>query len=43
MIAYSTQLFAAPQIFRVGFALDLLGIALLLTAVGAVWRLSGLV
>jgi sodium-dependent dicarboxylate transporter 2/3/5 len=43
MIAYSTQLFTAPQIFRVGFVLDLLGIALLLTAVGAVWRLSGLV
>ena len=43
MIAYSTNLFTAPQIFRVGIALDLLGIALLVFAVAGLWQLAGIV
>ncbi len=43
MIAYSTQLFSAPQIFRVGAALDATGVLLLVTLVVAFWRVAGLV
>ncbi|MBT5773400.1 MAG: SLC13/DASS family transporter [Dehalococcoidia bacterium] len=43
MIAYSTQLFTAPQIFRVGAILDATGVLLLVTAVVAFWRFAGLV
>jgi sodium-dependent dicarboxylate transporter 2/3/5 len=42
MIAYSTRLFRASEIFRLGLVLDLLGIALLLTAVAGIWSLLGL-
>lgn len=43
MIAYSTNLFTAPQIFRIGIALDLLGVLLLVAAVASLWQLAGLV
>ena len=43
MIAYSTQLYSAGQIFRVGIVLDLVGIGLLVTAVIAIWQLLGIV
>ena len=43
MIAYSTQLFTAPQIFRVGAILDAAGVLLLVTVVVAFWRFAGLV
>ena len=43
MIAYSTRLFSAPEIFRVGAILDATGVLLLVTVVVAFWRLAGLV
>jgi sodium-dependent dicarboxylate transporter 2/3/5 len=43
MIAYSTELFTAPQIFRVGAVLDLLGMLLLVLGVATLWQLAGLV
>ena len=43
MIAYSSGLFRASEIFRAGILLDLLGLLLLVTAVTGVWRLFGLV
>ena len=43
MMAYSTRLFTAGEIFRVGIVLDVLGILLLVTAVVGSWRLLGLV
>lgn len=43
MMAYSTRLFSAGQIFRTGLVLDLVGIALLVGAVTRIWELLGLV
>ena len=43
MIAYSTRLFKAREIFRMGVVLDLLGIALLVTVVVGLWSLLGLI
>lgn len=43
LMAYSTRLFTAGEIFRIGAALDLLGILLLVTIVVSAWRLLGLV
>lgn len=43
MIAYSTNLFTAPQIFRVGIALDLAGVLLLVVGVVGLWQIAGLV
>jgi len=43
MIAYSTKLYTAGQIFRRGIVLDLVGIALLVTLVTQVWEWLGLV
>jgi sodium-dependent dicarboxylate transporter 2/3/5 len=43
MLAYSTRLFTAGEIFRTGIVLDLVGIVLLVTVVAAVWRGLGLV
>lgn len=43
MMAYSTRLFTAGQIFRTGFLLDLAGIALLVGVVTRIWELLGLV
>lgn len=43
LMAYSTRLFTAGEIFRIGAALDLIGISLLVTVVIATWRLLGLV
>ncbi len=42
MIAYSTRLFTAGQIFRTGILLDLAGIAVLVFAVTRVWEFLGL-
>lgn len=43
MIAYSTRLYTAGQIFRRGIVLDLVGIVLLVTLVTQVWEWLGLV
>lgn len=43
MIAYSTRLFSAIQIFRTGILLDLVGVTLLVLAVTRIWELLGLV
>jgi sodium-dependent dicarboxylate transporter 2/3/5 len=43
MLAYSTRLFTAPQIFRVGIALDIAAILLLVTVVRFTWTLFGVV
>ena len=43
MIAYSTKLFTAREIFRVGIVLDVVGIVILVTAVVGLWHLFGLV
>jgi sodium-dependent dicarboxylate transporter 2/3/5 len=43
MIAYSTRLFTSREIFRVGIALDLIGIIILVTAVVGLWELLGIV
>ncbi len=43
MIAYSTRLFTAGQIFRTGILLDLVGVLLLVAVVTQVWELLGLV
>ncbi len=43
MVAYSTGMLRAGEVFRVGVALDLLGLAVLLTVVAAVWSAMGLV
>jgi len=43
MIAYSTRLFTAREIFRVGIALDLIGIVILIGAVVGLWELFGVV
>jgi sodium-dependent dicarboxylate transporter 2/3/5 len=43
MIAYSTKLFTAPQIFRIGAALDVAGMLLLVLVVAGFWQLAGLV
>ncbi|HUG65439.1 MAG TPA: DASS family sodium-coupled anion symporter [Gaiellaceae bacterium] len=43
MLAYSTNLYTAHQIFRVGIVLDLLGLTLLVTVVVWIWELLGLV
>jgi sodium-dependent dicarboxylate transporter 2/3/5 len=42
LIAYSTRLFTAREIFRAGIVLDLAGVVLLVTAVVGVWKLFGL-
>ncbi len=42
MIAYSTKLFTAREIFRMGIVLDLIGIVILVTAVVGAWHLLGL-
>lgn len=42
MLAYSTRLFTAREIFRTGIVLDLVGIILLVTAVTALWRAFGI-
>ncbi len=42
MIAYSTRLFSAAQIFRTGIALDLAGITILVLVVYRIWDLFGL-
>jgi sodium-dependent dicarboxylate transporter 2/3/5 len=43
MIAYSTRLYTAGQIFRRGIVLDLAGIVLLVFVVTRIWELFGLV
>lgn len=43
MIAYSTQLYTAARIFRIGIVLDVIGLGLLVTVVVWVWRLLGIV
>ena len=43
MVAYSTRLFTAGRIFRVGILLDVLGLALLVTVVIWIWELLGIV
>jgi len=43
MIAYSTRLYTAGQIFRRGIVLDLVGIVLLVFVVTRIWELFGLV
>ncbi len=43
MIAYSTRLYTAGGIFRIGIVLDLVGVGLLVTAVIAIWQLLGIV
>ena len=43
MIAYSTKLYTTREIFRTGIALDLIGVAVLVTAVAATWRAFGIV
>ena len=43
MIAYSTRLFKAREIFRMGVVLDLLGVVALVTLVVGLWNLLGLV
>jgi len=43
MIAYATNLYTTREIFRAGIVLDLIGIALLVTAVASIWRLVGIV
>lgn len=43
MIAYSTGLFTAGEIFRAGILLDLLGAVVLLVAVVGLWHLFGIV
>jgi sodium-dependent dicarboxylate transporter 2/3/5 len=43
MIAYSTRLYTAGQIFRRGIVLDLAGIVLLVFVVTRIWKLFGLV
>jgi sodium-dependent dicarboxylate transporter 2/3/5 len=43
MIAYSTGLYRAPEIFRTGVVLDVVGLVLLTTVVAGVWTVLGLV
>jgi hypothetical protein len=43
MIAYSTRLFTAREIFRLGIVLDVVGIVILVTAVVGLWHLFGIV
>jgi sodium-dependent dicarboxylate transporter 2/3/5 len=43
MIAYSTELYTAPEIFRKGIVLDVIGIVLLVTVVTGFWQVTGLV
>lgn len=43
MIAYSTKLFTAREIFRAGIVLDLIGIVILVTAVFGIWKLLGII
>lgn len=42
MIAYSTQLFTAGRIFRLGIVLDFVGVAVLVLVVTRLWDLLGL-
>jgi sodium-dependent dicarboxylate transporter 2/3/5 len=42
MIAYSTELFTTKEIFKRGFALDLIGIGLLVTVVVGCWHILGI-
>ncbi len=42
MIAYSTELFTAREIFGKGIALDVIGVALLVTVVAGFWQAAGL-
>jgi sodium-dependent dicarboxylate transporter 2/3/5 len=39
MIAFSTRLFTAREIFRTGILLDLAGVLLLVTVVASIWRI----
>ncbi len=43
MIAYSTELYTAGKIFRIGIVLDFVGIAILVSAVVGIWHLLGIV
>jgi sodium-dependent dicarboxylate transporter 2/3/5 len=43
MMAYSTDLFTAADILRIGWPLDLIGVALLVTVVAGFWIAVGLV
>lgn len=43
MIAYSTRLYTAGQIFRTGIILDVVGVLLLVVVVTRIWELMGLV
>ena len=43
MIAYSTGLFTAPQVFRIGAALDVAGVLMLVLIVAGLWQIVGLV
>lgn len=43
MIAYSTELFTAGQIFRKGIVLDLAGVLILVLAVARIWEALGLI
>jgi sodium-dependent dicarboxylate transporter 2/3/5 len=43
LIAYSTRLFRASEVFRRGIVFDVVGIVLLLTVVNWCWRLLGVV
>ncbi len=42
MIAYSTHLYTSREIFRTGIALDVAGVALLVTAVVGIWNALGI-
>jgi sodium-dependent dicarboxylate transporter 2/3/5 len=43
MIAYSTRLYSASQIFRTGIVLDLVGVTILVFVVHKIWDLFGLI
>lgn len=43
MLAYSTGLYTAGRILRIGIVLDLVGLLLLVTAVVGIWQLLGIV
>jgi sodium-dependent dicarboxylate transporter 2/3/5 len=43
MIAYSTRLYSASQIFRTGIVLDLVGVTILVLVVHRIWDLFGLI
>lgn len=42
LLAYSTRLFTAGEIFRIGVVLDLVGLVLLVTVVAWLWQMLGI-